>query len=104
MTAYLNDVGGAGVFAQQILGYGRVPDVFLGISTSGNSENILNAALTARALGLKVIGLTGEKGGTLAKWSDAAVKVPASETYMIQELHEPVYHCWCLMLEDHFFS
>lgn len=102
-TAYLNDVDGLGVFAQQLFGYGRAGDVFLSISTSGNSKNIMNATVVARALGIKVIGLTGENGGELAEVADVAVKVPATETYMIQELHLPVYHCWCLMLEDRFF-
>lgn len=103
-TAYINDVDGLGVFAQQLFGYGRAGDVFLGISTSGNSKNIMNATVVARALGIKVIGLTGENGGELAKVADVAVKAPETETYMIQELHLPIYHCWCLMLEEHFFG
>lgn len=103
-TAYINDVDGLGVFAQQLFGYGRARDVFLGISTSGNSKNIMNATVVARALGIKVIGLTGENGGELAKVADVAVKAPETETYMIQELHLPIYHCWCLMLEDKFFG
>lgn len=76
--------------------------MFLGTSTSGNSKNVMNATVVARALGIKVISFTGEKGGELASVADVAVKVPETETYMIQELHLPVYHCWCLMLEDHF--
>ncbi len=103
-TAYINDVDGLGVFAQQLFGYGREGDTFLGISTSGNSENIINAAVVARALGIKVIGLTGANGGKLEKVADVIVKVPEIETYMIQELHLPIYHCWCLMLEDKFFK
>jgi len=103
-TAYINDVDGYGVFAQQLLGFGRPGDVFLGISTSGNSKNVIPATVVARALGIKVIGLTGAKGGELASVADVAVKVPETETYMIQELHLPVYHCWCLMLEDKFFG
>lgn len=103
-TAYLNDVDGMGVFAQQLLGFGREGDVFLGISTSGNSRNIMNATVVARASGIKVIGLTGAHGGALADIADAAVRVPENETYMIQELHLPVYHCWCLMLEERFFG
>lgn len=103
-TAYINDVDGYGVFAQQLFGYGRKGDVFLGISTSGNSRNILNATVVAKALGMKVIGLTGESGGELAQIADVAVKVPEKETYMIQELHLPIYHCWCLMLEERFFG
>lgn len=103
-TAYINDVDGLGVFAQQLMGFGREGDVFLGISTSGNSKNIMNATVVARASGIKVIGLTGATGGELAAVSDVAVKVPETETYMIQELHLPVYHCLCLMLEDRFFG
>ncbi len=103
-TAYINDVDGLGVFAQQLYGFGRQGDVFLGISTSGNSKNIMSATVVARALDIKVIGLTGADGGELAKVSDVAIRVPEKETYMIQELHLPVYHCLCLMLEDRFFG
>lgn len=103
-TAYINDVDGLGVFAQQLYGFGRPGDVFLGISTSGNSKNVMNATVVARALEMKVIGLTGANGGELAEVADVAIKVPEMETYTIQELHLPVYHCWCLMLEDRFFG
>ncbi len=103
-TAYINDVDGLGVFAQQLFGFGRPGDVFLGISTSGNSKNVMSATVVARALGIKVVGLTGAKGGDLAPVADVAVKLPDTEPYMIQELHLPVYHCWCLMLEDKFFG
>ena len=103
-TAYINDVDGLGVFAQQMYGFGRPGDVFLGISTSGNSKNVMSATVVARALGIKIIGLTGAKGGELATVSDVTIKVPETETYMIQELHLPVYHCLCLMLEDRFFG
>lgn len=103
-TAYINDVDGLGVFAQQLFGFGRPGDVFLAISTSGNSKNVMSATVVARALGIKVIGLTGAKGGELATVADVCVKVPSDETYMIQEYHLPVYHCWCLMLEDRFFG
>lgn len=103
-TAYLNDVDGLCVFAQQLFGFGRTGDVFLAISTSGNSKNILNASVVARALGINVIGLTGKSGGELAKVSDISVKVPETETYMIQELHLPIYHCWCMLLEERFFA
>jgi len=103
-TAYINDVDGLGVFAQQLYGFGRKGDVFLGISTSGNSKNIMSTTVVARALKIKVIGLTGATGGELAKVADVAIRVPETETYMIQELHLPVYHCLCLMLEDRFFG
>lgn len=103
-TAYINDVDGLGVFAQQLYGFGRPGDVFLGISTSGNSKNVMSATVVARALGIKVIGLTGKDGGELAKVADVAIRVPETETYKIQELHLPVYHCLCLMLEECFFG
>lgn len=103
-TAYINDVDGLGVFAQQLYGYGKTGDVFLGISTSGNSKNVIYATIVARALGLKVIGLTGNSGGELAKVADVTVTVPEEDTYKIQELHLPIYHCWCHMLEAHFFE
>ena len=103
-TAYINDVDGLGVFAQQLFGFGRKGDVFIGISTSGNSKNVMSATVVARALGIKVIGLTGAGGGELAEVADVTVRVPETETYIIQELHLPVYHCWCLMLEEKFFG
>ncbi len=103
-TAYANDVDGTGVFAQQLFGFGRAGDVFLGVSTSGNSENIIKAAVVAKASGMKVLGLTGSGGGALAAVSDIAVRVPETETYRVQELHLPIYHCWCLMLETRFFG
>ncbi len=103
-TAYINDVDGLGVFAQQLYGFGRPGDVFLGISTSGNSKNVMSATVVARALGIKVIGLTGKSGGELATVADVTIKVPETETYKIQELHLPVYHCLCMMLEDRFFG
>ncbi len=105
-TAYINDVEGGGTltFAQQVYGYGREGDAFMGISTSGNSENVVQAAVTAKAKGLKVIALTGEGGGKIASFADCAIRVPCRETYKIQELHLPVYHALCLMLEENFFG
>lgn len=103
-TAYMNDCEPLLCFAQQVNGFGKEEDVFLGISTSGNSRNILYAAVTAKAKGMKVIGLTGGKDNKLEKFADVCVKAPQTETYMIQELHLPIYHCWCLMLEDRFFA
>ena len=103
-TAYMNDCEPLLCFAQQVNGYGKTGDVFLGISTSGNSKNVLFAATTAHAKGLKVIGLTGAKDSKLKDMSDVCIKAPQTETYMIQELHLPIYHCLCLMLEDKFFN
>ena len=103
-TAYMNDCEPLLCFAQQVNGFGKAEDVFLGISTSGNSKNILYASTVARAKGMKVIGLTGAKDSKLMKYADVCVKAPNTETYMIQELHLPIYHCWCLMLEDKFYG
>jgi len=102
-TAYMNDADATGVFAQQMLGFADEGDVFLAISTSGNSENIISACVVARAMGVKIIGLTGEKESLLDRYSDVCIKVPETETYKVQELHLPVYHCLCLMLESNYF-
>ena len=104
-TAFMNDSGEPMlVFAQQVNGYGKPGDVFLGISTSGNSRNVLYAAVVAKANGLKVVGLTGQKSNRLEQFADVCIHVPETETYKIQELHLPVYHCLCLMLEERFFG
>lgn len=103
-TAYLNDVDPLLGFAQQVNGYGVEGDVFLGITTSGNSKNILYANTVARAKGLKTIALTGKDGGKIKNMADVAIVVPEAETYKIQELHLPIYHCLCLMLEERFFN
>lgn len=87
-TAYMNDCEPLLCFAQQVNGYGKSGDVFLGISTSGNSKNVLYAATTAHAKGMKVIGLTGAKDSKLKDMSDVCIKAPQTETYMIQELHQ----------------
>lgn len=102
-TAFANDVDGDMVYAQQTLGYGRPGDVYMGLSTSGNAKNVMYGVAVAKALGMKVIGLTGRDGGELKKAADAAVVVPERETFKIQELHLPVYHTLCLMLEERFF-
>lgn len=103
-TAFMNDSVPVLVFAQQVNGLGRAGDVFLGISTSGNSKNVLYGAVAAKSKGLKVMGLTGQKKNELEKYADVCIHVPETETYKIQELHLPVYHCLCLMLEDKFFG
>lgn len=103
-TAFMNDANADLIFAQQVNGYGKPNDVFLGISTSGNSKNVVYAAITAKSKGLSVIGLTGEAESRLAEIADVCIRVPETETYKIQELHVPVYHCLCLMLEEYFFG
>lgn len=102
-TAYLNDVDGTLGFAQQVYGYGKQGDIFLGITTSGNSKNILNAVVVAKAKGLITIALTGRDGGEVKDMADISIIVPETETFKIQELHLPIYHTLCLMLEEHFF-
>ena len=102
-TAYLNDVDGDLIFAQQTYGYGRPGDVLIVISTSGNAKNVMYAMTVAKALGMKTIGLTGKDGGALKREADVSVVVPETETFKIQELHLPVYHALCLMLEERFF-
>lgn len=102
-TAYANDCAPLMCFAQQVNGYGKAGDVLLAISTSGKSKNILYAAVTARAIGMKVIGLTGAADSPLIPLCDVCIRAPLLETYQIQELHLPIYHCLCLMLEEHFF-
>ena len=103
-TAYMNDCEPLLCFAQQINGFGTNKDVFLGISTSGNSKNILFASVCAKAKGMKVIGLTGEKDSKLSSIADICIKAPDKETFKIQEYHLPIYHCLCLMLEEQFFG
>ena len=103
-TAFLNDVAPDMVFAQQVYGYGNENDVLLAITTSGNSGNVLNAVKVAQARNMKTIGLTGPKGGKLKEAADTCICVPGSCTADIQELHLPVYHALCAMLEERFFE
>lgn len=103
-TAFANDVSPELAFAQQVVGYGRKGDAFLGISTSGNARNVLLAAQVAKARELTVIGLTGGTGGKLAGIADEAVIVKGKCPADVQELHLPAYHALCAMLEEHFFG
>lgn len=103
-TAYMNDCEPLLCFAQQVNGYGNENDVFLAISTSGNSKNILYAATVAKAKGMKVIGLTGAKDSKLSDMADVTIRSSQTRTYMVQEHHLPIYHCLCLMLEEKFFG
>lgn len=102
-TAFLNDVDPDMVFAQQVYGYGVEDDVFLGLSTSGNSVNVISAAKVAAAKGMKVIAMTGKDGGAMRELCDVCLIVPAQMTADIQEFHLPIYHALCAMLEDYFF-
>jgi len=104
ITAVANDTDADLVFAQQVVGYGNSGDVLIAISSSGNSKNIVDALITAKAKGMAVIGLTGETGGRMKSWCDIIVDVPGKTTARVQELHLPVYHTLCLMVENHFFE
>ena len=103
VSAVSNDIGGDFIYAQQVIGYGRKNDVLLGISTSGNSQNVVDACIVAKAKGLKVITLTGEKGGKMKNYADVAICVPSTCTPDVQELHLPIYHALCIMVEETFF-
>lgn len=103
-TAFLNDVDAQYGFAQQVNGYGAEGDVFWGITTSGNSKNIIYANIVAKAKGMHTIALTGRDGGKIRDMADITIIVPEQETYKIQELHLPIYHCLCRMLEEEFFE
>ena len=103
-TAFANDCDPDLVYAQQVLGFGKKGDVFLGISTSGNAKNVYAAAAVAKALGLTTVALSGKSGGRLKEICDISIVVDEDETYMIQELHLPVYHALCATVEEHFFK
>jgi len=102
-TAYANDVAADMVFAQQVYGYGRPGDVLIGLSTSGNSANVVRALQVARALDMRTIGLTGRSGGRMKELCDVIIRVPSDVTPDIQERHLPIYHTLCIMLEEEFF-
>jgi len=104
ITAVANDIDGEVIFAQQVIGYGRPNDILIAISSSGNSRNVLDACMVAKAMNLKVIGLTGETGGKMKAFCDILINVPGRRTYFVQELHLPVYHLLCLAVEHHFFG
>lgn len=103
-TAISNDMGGDFIFAQQVTGYGNPGDVLLALSTSGNAQNVINALIVARAKGLKTIGLTGESGGKMKEFCDVLINVPGTGTAYVQELHLPVYHTLCRMIETELFG
>ena len=104
MTAYLNDADPDYVYAQAVFGYAKPEDLLIGISTSGNSKNVVLAMKAAKALGIRGISLTGAKESKLSALSTVTVKVPETETFKIQELHLPVYHYLCASTEEFFFA
>ena len=103
LTAFANDKSWDAAMAQQLYGLGRAGDCLLVLSTSGNSKNCVYAALVAKAKGIQTIAFTGRTGGKLKDVCDVTICVPEMETYKIQELHLPVYHCLCAMLEEEMF-
>jgi phosphoheptose isomerase len=103
-SAISNDSGAEMVFAQQVYGYGAGGDVLLALSTSGRAKNVLYAAITARAFGLKRIGLTGSNESPLSELCDVTIRVPAEDTAEVQEYHTKVYHHICAVLEAEFFG
>lgn len=101
-TAYANDVDPLMSLAQELFVMGRTGDSVIGLSTSGNAQNILNAFKVAGGLGIKRILFTGSGHGKCEKYADCVINVPECETYKVQELHLPIYHTICIMLEDRF--
>jgi D-sedoheptulose 7-phosphate isomerase len=104
ITAIGNDTDADLIFAQQVVGYGNAGDVLIAISSSGDAQNVLDAIFTAKSKGMVIIGLTGEKGGRMKLFCDILINVPGNRTAFIQELHLPVYHTLCLMVENTFFG
>ena len=104
LTAFINDVDPDMMYAQLVYGYAKENDLVIGLSTSGNSKNVVNAARVAKAVGAKTLALTGEKESKLSELCDVCIKVPETETYKIQELHLPVYHYLCAQIEADVFG
>jgi D-sedoheptulose 7-phosphate isomerase len=104
VTAIVNDTDATLIYAQQVIAYGKPGDLLIGLTTSGNAANVINAAITARATGMKVLGMTGATGGRLKQFCDVLINVPEKRTAWVQELHLPVYHALCLIVENHFFG
>ncbi len=104
ITAVANDIDAALIFAQQVAAYGREEDILIALTTSGNSRNVVDAAITAKAMGMTVVGMTGEGGGRLREFADILIAVPARRTAEVQEYHLPVYHAMCKAVEEAFFG
>jgi len=103
ISAVANDIDATVVYAQQVAGYGNSGDVLIGLSTSGNSQNVIDALAVAKAKGVVTIGMTGKTGGKMKDVCDILINVPETRTAFVQELHLPVYHTICMMVEDYFF-
>jgi D-sedoheptulose 7-phosphate isomerase len=100
LTAWSNDYSFETVFSRQVEAYAEPGGVLLGISTSGNSANVVGALQAARRLGMGTIGLTGEGGGRMAEFCDVLLAVPSRSTPMIQQIHLVLYHCLCAAVEE----
>jgi len=103
-TAIANDIDGNMIFAQQVLGYGKNNDILIAFSCSGNSQNIVDACITAKAMNIKIIGITGMTGGKMKQFCDILINVPETRTAYVQELHLPILHTLCLITENYFYS
>lgn len=104
LSAYINDVDPEMMYAQLVYGYAKENDLVIGISTSGNSKNVVNAIKIANAVGAKTIALTGANGGILGEIADVLINAPETETYKVQEYHLPIYHYLCAETEKYFFD
>lgn len=103
-TAFMNDVAADMVFAQQVYGYAGIGDVLIALSTSGNSKNVINAIMVAKASAVTTIGFTGKSGGQIKALCDITIMVPSVDAYRVQEHHLPVYHTLCAMIEAEYFE
>ena len=103
ISAFSNDVDGSLVYAQLVWALGQEGDTLVCLSTSGNSRNVVLAAKAARAKGMKVLALTGERDSKLSELADVTVKAPSTETFRVQEYHLPIYHYLCAKIEEEFF-
>ena len=103
LSAFINDVDPEMMYAQLVLGYANENDLVIGLSTSGNSKNVINAVELAKCLGVKTLSLIGRNESKLSELSDVTIRVPETETYKVQELHLPVYHYLCAETEKALF-
>ena len=104
LSAFINDVDPEMMYAQLVYGYAKENDLVIGLSTSGNSKNVVNAIEVAKCLGVKTLSLTGSKESKMSELSDVTIRVPETETYKVQEYHLPVYHYLCAKTEEAFFG
>lgn len=104
LSAFINDVDPEMMYAQLVYGYAKENDLLIGLSTSGNSKNVVNAIEVARSIGMKTLSLTGEKESRMSALSDVTIRVPETETYKVQEYHLPVYHYLCAEVERVMFG